>query len=447
MNKSLALKIVTLCFICSFLTGLAVYAYTPTGTLVLSGGPYPGGPSYTAYNVGSTCYVKDGNGQVVYSGADPGDVITDALANGGQMYISEGTYDLDTPIKIVLDGTYVSGAGWNTLLTSSNDINIIEVDINDNIEGIYVGNLWIEGNDLGTSKAGIYFESCWYSTIENVHVEDMYYGISLYGPSSALSGGHVQVIHVVCESCVYAGVFHRRTYSSVYRHVSCYDNTFGYVFLEHAQGLEMFQCFGSQNINTGAYIVGVETGYMVGCQFSSNDYGIRFRDGSQEWNLDNVYIEASTYQNLVIESGTNTGSKYDTKNFVISNSWFVKAEREGIKIQALNGYETYNVRIHHCIIQNNGNLTDDTYYGIYCGDDGTGSVYDVWIDGCDVGNSDEWVGTNEYSRGIGSGSNTDYVHVLNTDTSTAETGTAFGINLVGANNQVHLSYNGTSWQT
>jgi len=44
------------------------YAATPSTTLTISNGVYPGAPSYTFSKLGSTYYAKDQNGYIEYQG-------------------------------------------------------------------------------------------------------------------------------------------------------------------------------------------------------------------------------------------------------------------------------------------------------------------------------------------------------------------------------------------
>lgn len=68
MNKALILKVVALCLVCSFLTGIVVYASVPTTTMTLSGGFYPESPDFSIFAEGSTYYAKNGYGTIEESG-------------------------------------------------------------------------------------------------------------------------------------------------------------------------------------------------------------------------------------------------------------------------------------------------------------------------------------------------------------------------------------------
>lgn len=441
-NRKVAAVLVVSIILTSFFT--YVLAASPTNTMTFSGGAQQP-ENYFVFEDGGNYFAKDELGNIDYTGAVAETVINNALSGGGCVQLASDTeFPLTAAVTITESFTRLEGLG-NTNLTTAADITVISVDISDNIEGVYIGNLYIQGADLGTTNAGIYAESMWYSTIENVHIQDLYYGVRFYGPSAAYSGGHNNVVNVEIESCNY-GWYQSRGYSSVARHVSSHNNVYGYFLTDHAQGLEMDSCFGSFNSNTGLYVIGTETGYIHNCQFASNNYGIRMRDGTWEFKLIDVYVEASTYQNIVIEAGSSTGTKYNSGSITIAFSDSVKAEREGIKITGYNGYNVTDVYIDHCNIQNNGNETSNTYWGIYSGDDGSSYNNGLWIINCNVGNSAEWQ-NNEYQRGIATGSNSVYTEVLHCDTRTAVATTAVPIYLVdlGTTDHINLSYNGTSW--
>lgn len=102
MKKSLTLKIVALCFVCSFLTGIVVYASVPSNIMVLSGGVYPGSSSYSVYVVDLTYYAKDQNGVNQFSGASCDDVVNDIVddldGSGGTIIFATGTFYVDETI-------------------------------------------------------------------------------------------------------------------------------------------------------------------------------------------------------------------------------------------------------------------------------------------------------------------------------------------------------------
>lgn len=125
MNKKTALGILTLCLISTVLGAMFVYATSPTSTMVLSGGPYPGSPDYTVFNEDGTYYAKNVLGTVTSSGSNCSDVIMDAIdlmTNGGTIHFESGRYQLDTRLDITQDNLVFEGSGpGNTIFWVDTD--------------------------------------------------------------------------------------------------------------------------------------------------------------------------------------------------------------------------------------------------------------------------------------------------------------------------------------
>lgn len=111
-EKKVSLKktvyfVIVLCAVCSLVSGALVYAYSPGNFQVISGGVYPGAPSYTVFEDSGTYYVKDEFGYVAYSAADASTVfnnIFDSLVTGtGISYtikVLSGTYTFGSSVTI-----------------------------------------------------------------------------------------------------------------------------------------------------------------------------------------------------------------------------------------------------------------------------------------------------------------------------------------------------------
>lgn len=77
-----------------------VFAATPTTQMHLTGGPYPGAPSYTVWREGSNYFAKDKNGQIDYSGTNASQVMQNAIDNGYYIFIKKGNYSLTHILKV-----------------------------------------------------------------------------------------------------------------------------------------------------------------------------------------------------------------------------------------------------------------------------------------------------------------------------------------------------------
>jgi len=336
----------------------------------------------------------------------------------------------------------------DTILTTTSNINMCFVgESGANTDDFYVSDLTLNGSNAGTG-AGLYLRNVWYSKFERLKIEYNYNGIYLDGESVALAGGHVVLEDISCGYNLYAGVYHTRHYSSIFRHVTAHNNAYGIMETGNAQGVEMYGCFTSFNTYTGLWIQGSTTGFVQGFQASSSDaypqdYGIRIRDASAHWVFDEAYVEYSSFNNLFIESGVHPTIPDNITDIEFSNSYFVKANRTGVIIDTNNGHNVTQVRFVNCVFNNNGLETDDTYYGCHITDDNTANstTHFIYFTQCWFGNDNDWF-VNNYQRGLFSDMHSDYVHTVLVDTYSAKT---VGIVLGGSNNHVAHSWNLTTW--
>lgn len=129
-NLSLALA----CVLVGILVGAYVgYAASPSNTITISGGIYPGAPSYTIYKVGSTYYAKDQNGLNEFSGTSSSTVINNAfnaLTSGRtwqETIVLEGTISLDDTIempsysRLIINGRLTMSDGTNEHMIVNDD--------------------------------------------------------------------------------------------------------------------------------------------------------------------------------------------------------------------------------------------------------------------------------------------------------------------------------------
>lgn len=148
MNKRLTVKVLGLCLLCSLLSGLAVYAATPTTTFSIFGGNYPGAPSFTVFSDGSNYFAKNSYGVIAYSGTELGEVFNAVMSianDGASVYITPAEYGYSTTLTVDVDYVTVYGDRMGTRLsqiagsdlTAAFDIQTIGVTLHD---------LWVDGN-------------------------------------------------------------------------------------------------------------------------------------------------------------------------------------------------------------------------------------------------------------------------------------------------------------
>lgn len=94
-NVKKSLKIALTFLAIGLLLGtIIVFAATPSSTIYISPGIYPGAPSYTVWKEGSNYFAKDSNGQLEFSGTNASQIIQNAIDNGYYIFIKKGNYIL-----------------------------------------------------------------------------------------------------------------------------------------------------------------------------------------------------------------------------------------------------------------------------------------------------------------------------------------------------------------
>jgi len=96
------------------------FSASPSSTFTISGGLYPGAPSYTIWREGNNYFAKNENGEIKYSGTNASQVINEATSNGGKIFLCEGTFLLDAPI-LLPSYTILEGSGFSTVLKRNAD--------------------------------------------------------------------------------------------------------------------------------------------------------------------------------------------------------------------------------------------------------------------------------------------------------------------------------------
>jgi len=177
-----------------------VWAATPTSTIWISPGVYPGAPSYTIWREGSNYFAKDAFGQIDYSGTNASDVIGDALAGltAGRTWQEKvaimGDITVTAPILvpsyviIELDGKITLGNGINKAILKNEHWGSTPADREITIRGgIYDGNK--ANNPTDAPENGILaFHRVFNVWINKIHLINArsWSGIYLvgYGPES-----------------------------------------------------------------------------------------------------------------------------------------------------------------------------------------------------------------------------------------------------------------------
>jgi len=94
------------------------YAQSPFSTLMISPGVYPGAPSYTIWMEGSNYFAIDANGMTAFSGTNASQILQntlDASVNGGEIFLKEGNYTLNTSVVFPYGARSITirgASGW-----------------------------------------------------------------------------------------------------------------------------------------------------------------------------------------------------------------------------------------------------------------------------------------------------------------------------------------------
>lgn len=191
LNKKLLVKVAILCLACSLLTGIAVYASTPTTISTISPGNYAGATSYTIFTDGTNIFAKNNLGEVMYSGVDYATVTNNAITalsadTGGTILLTAGEYEITTSIilkpGITLrgEGNFFSGGIIEkaTILEATADLDEPVIFAN-NIRQFNIYDLTINGRDdinTGADSRGIKTVDSYVFKFENVEIMDCYGG-------------------------------------------------------------------------------------------------------------------------------------------------------------------------------------------------------------------------------------------------------------------------------
>ena len=153
MNKTSALKIIALCLICSFFTGVWVYAATPSIIQTVGLGPYPGADRYTIFLISGTYYARDQNGVNEFSSSNFSQVVNNAFAAGdGTVKLTANTYVADSTLTPD-EGDRLIGEGKSATWIASVADPIISWTGQDHIE---IEDLTLDGDGMANDAINIY---------------------------------------------------------------------------------------------------------------------------------------------------------------------------------------------------------------------------------------------------------------------------------------------------
>jgi parallel beta-helix repeat protein len=349
----------------------------PTTPFVMSGGVYPGAPSFTVWGEAGTYYAKNQYGAISFASTNISlltEQIRVAIPYGGIVKYLKGTYALSHSYYVG-DNTVIEGEGTSTIFTLANTVNapvFISHDWVSTNYGLEIKNIQINGNSAGQglgTYVGINLVNCWNAKITNTYIINC--------RSHAIS---------ILDS----------------RFVKISGNT---IVGNNGDGVQLW--------NKGDYGVG-----LYSCEVSNN-----FIENNSDTGIVSIRAAANKILgNTVISSGEN-GILLDCAtqnivdgNFVIASSR-VTATRSGIVLQNV----TYAEATKNNIITNNRCYDWGTpktqYWGIFEWDNATSNIISnndcqdnlvngIFIVGSttkvsDCWNGTEWIGTSNIRSAAG----------------------------------------------
>jgi len=206
LNKKDLSGILSLCLACFLLGAMFVYGQTVSQTHIISGGIYPGAPSYTVWTDGvGNFYAKNAYGVLSYSGTDASAVLNNVLAAGATVLVAPGTYPITSMVMINYSGIQLKGSGYTTVLSMGVNSTAIVQALN--VWNIAIENLKFDGN-WGTGIVGLLLDGVIYSHFSNMWFDECYTSIQVLADGSATqNSGYNLFEHTIIENTRYGITF------------------------------------------------------------------------------------------------------------------------------------------------------------------------------------------------------------------------------------------------
>jgi parallel beta-helix repeat protein len=374
-------------------------AQTPTNTFYIEGSNYPGAPTYTVWIEGSYAFAKDQYGYVEFSSTDHETVIQaclDELANaGGSVFLKTGDYDINTGLDIynnsLLYGESIDDyilQGYGTRLVANSSITDAVIGNADTVNGninIEIRNLAIDGNKPDTTL--------------DADAKGIHFNVVIRS----------RIVDVTIYNCKGSGIYLEGSGSienEIVRSRSRGNNQHGIYFSANSDFKVYSGEFGS-NEGDGIVLASSSHGLVTGSNVFLNDRGILLYNARYMRIISNRVNTNDNHGIYILSTSPSWGIHNHVSSNDIYDNGYVDAGSGGIYLNsALPNEVTYNI------------ISDNIIY------DATGNYHDYGIrsvnDGCD------------------------YNAFLNNICVDADT---VNIQIIGANSEVHTSFNGTSWIT
>jgi len=336
-RRKLIVSTITIALVVATASSVITYvvAQSGLGVSTLSKINFAGSPDFTVFTDGNgSYYAENVYREIEFSGTDSARVINDALGSGRHVFLSSGTYNIDSSIRLSQIDNCLSGDGWSTILTTSLNIDMVVMS------GMFseISNLAING-DKGSSNDGIYIsgQRC---RVDNVQIKNTYDGIDVSGTSSmyALS---TSVSRCQIEQIAGNGI-NTANYAS--DSVVC-ENTIGNCSLDAIA----LSSGGSSAVITGNELWGSENGLVLygarGCTVTGNRIDYNLYDGILvQYTTDNAVTGNNIYCNSMGVPDTYVGVELAGSRYItVSGNHFGLSSGETQKFAVLeDGSSNYN---------------------------------------------------------------------------------------------------------
>ena len=303
--------------------------------------------------------VKDygavGNGVADDTSAIQSAVSAAASAGGGVVYFPKGTYKVTSTISILTSGIYLTGDGWNTVITRSTDYgNTFFFNGNDStsvvISEVGLSNLTLKSTGLTTSGSHIHLRGVTRSIFSNIYVLNGFIGMTF----EAATAIYISKFYLVFNN-LYGGVVTGRKYflftsGTQYAKPDCGD-----VFVTD------FNLRGSSSSLCD-----------IGLEIQSAD-GLWFSNGHVQWTTDtNILFNANQTQsiglvffnNVMSDASNGDGIGFRGNTTIGRNIQFVNSSIKGGAI-ALKGISTSSNAKFNNVQFDNCTISEFLNHGIY----------------------------------------------------------------------------------
>lgn len=290
------------------------YAASPSFTTYIMSGSMTETASYLIFKDGVTYYAKNGvTGEIVYSGTNESAIIETVLAvmtDGGEIFFTAATHSLTAPIIITVDGITLRGEGISTILKVADGVDLgTDGIIQIKASYVHIHDIYFDGNKANAISSIIQIytdtQAAEYLRVVNCVLHQAYYdGIIAYRANGFGSGGYVISGNLI-RQCGRNGIFFDNEGGGASRIVSneIHGCYFGIRIGEVSQVI-------IANNNFWENYDGIYTYLWVNGEITGNEINDNYRHGISLDGIDAAVTNSS--RNIVISGNHVLGNNVNT---------------------------------------------------------------------------------------------------------------------------------------